>query len=72
MVDPTLADSLQHLNKYIELFESNSDIHNVTVDGARVEDLALFLIPGNPDYELILMVVIPSLLPITWSFISIK
>ena len=43
LVDPTLADSLQHLNKYIELFESNSDIHNVTVDGARVEDLALFL-----------------------------
>lgn len=54
LVDPTLADSLQHLNKYIELFESNSDIHNVTVDGARVEDLALFFeLPGNPDYELI-------------------
>lgn len=54
LVDPTLADSLEHLNKYIQLFEFNSDIHNVTVDGASVEDLALFFeLPGNPDYELI-------------------
>ncbi|KAL6454785.1 UFD4 Ubiquitin fusion degradation protein 4 [Candida maltosa Xu316] len=54
LVDPGLADSLEHLNKYLTLFKDAEDINKVTVDGATVHDLALFFeVPGNADYELI-------------------
>lgn len=54
VVDPGLADSLEHLYKYVKQFKNCEDIHQVTVDGATVQDLALFFeLPGNPDYELI-------------------
>jgi E3 ubiquitin-protein ligase TRIP12 len=54
LVDPGLADSLEHLNKYVKQFKTADDIHQVSIDGATVLDLALFFeLPGNPDYELI-------------------
>lgn len=56
LIDPSLADSLGHLLKYVHQYKSCEDADqrkNVLVDGCTLEDLSLtFTLPGYPDYEL--------------------
>lgn len=56
VIDPSLADSLKHLLKYVQQYNQCEDVNqkrNVTVDSCTLEDLSLtFTLPGYPDYEL--------------------
>ncbi|CUM68469.1 uncharacterized protein PRCAT00006194001 [Priceomyces carsonii] len=56
LVDPELANSLEHLLKYIKQFShvEESQRKNIEIDGATLEDLSLsFVLPGYPEYNLI-------------------
>ncbi|KAI5951077.1 UFD4 [Candida jiufengensis] len=57
LVDPQLAKSLKHLNKYLSLFKPNmteEECNFIEIDGATIKDLGLYFeLPGYPKYELI-------------------
>ena len=56
LVDPELARSLEHLQKYIKVYERTpaSQKRDLRIDDATIEDLGLyFVLPGYPNYELI-------------------
>ncbi|KAK6456355.1 Ufd4 protein [Scheffersomyces xylosifermentans] len=55
LVDPELADSLEHLYKYVKQFPQveESERDSIVVDGATIKDLSLYFeLPGYPDFEL--------------------
>ncbi|CCG20708.1 Ufd4 protein [Candida orthopsilosis Co 90-125] len=56
LVDPELAKSLQHLQKYAKVFENvpPEQRNFVEIDGAKLGDLGIYFeLPGYPKYELI-------------------
>lgn len=56
LVDPQLADSLEHLLQYVKQFENVEELErdSILVDGATIKDLSIYFeLPGYPDYELI-------------------
>lgn len=55
LVDPKLADSIEHLLKYVKQFrEDESESDQIEIDGATLSDLSLYFeLPGYPEYELI-------------------
>ncbi|EGV65338.1 hypothetical protein CANTEDRAFT_119595 [Yamadazyma tenuis ATCC 10573] len=56
IVDPSLADSLEHLMKYVELYKNvpEHERDSILVDNCTLEDLSLsFSLPGYPSYQLI-------------------
>lgn len=56
LVDPELADSMEHLLKYSEQFSTveEHDRDNIKIDDCTINDLSLsFIVPGYPKYELI-------------------
>lgn len=56
MVDSYLADSMEHLMKYVEAYKGIplDQRESITVDSCTLEDLSLsFTLPGYPSYELI-------------------
>lgn len=56
LVDPDLANSLEHLMKYADQFSYTCEEQrpHIKVDGCTLDELCLyFVLPGYPEYELI-------------------
>ncbi|ABN67843.2 ubiquitin--protein ligase [Scheffersomyces stipitis CBS 6054] len=56
MVDPALADSVEHLLKYVKQFPQVGEIErdSIVIDGSTIKDLSLYFeLPGYPEFELI-------------------
>ncbi|KAK6464352.1 ubiquitin--protein ligase [Scheffersomyces coipomensis] len=55
LVDAELANSLEHLLKYVKLFPTvnQKDRDSIMVDGATLKDLEIYFeLPGYPEYDL--------------------
>lgn len=54
LVDPELADSIEHLQKYVQQFRNTEYRDDIEVDGCTIQELSLyFVLPGYSKFELL-------------------